>query len=223
MNVLAHLLPALREVRSPLVGGYLWLLAAWLLFGGFVPVSPLDSESNTWVLIGRLVEPLGVAGLTVVGSVTAYLVGSLVDEILAMPFEDLDVEIENLADRMRLSSAYENSAPDADVDLKASVESLIELTDPLSRQASEAKFRISTAAPLAVVAVVAKDLGVALMWSGVGMSAALFTHALLIRRRLRKRINDARKNYKRLNDSAIQRQHVRDNAVRSARDAQPRP
>lgn len=62
-----------------------------------------------------------------------------------------------------------------------------------------------------------------MMWSGLGASAALLAHALLVRRRLRDRINEARKNYKRLNDSAIQRQHVRDNAVRAAQRATEAP
>lgn len=88
MNVLAQLLPAIREVRSPLVGGYVWLLSAWLFFGDAVPASLRESQVEAWVLIGRLMDPLGAAGLAVVGSVAAYLVGSLAEEVLAMPLED---------------------------------------------------------------------------------------------------------------------------------------
>lgn len=106
-----------------MVGGYVWLLSAWLFFGDAVPASLRESQVEAWVLIGRLMDPLGAAGLAVVGSVAAYLVGSLAEEVLAMPLEDLDIEIENLADRMRLSNAYEDSASDADIDLKASVDS----------------------------------------------------------------------------------------------------
>jgi hypothetical protein len=31
--MLMNLLPGLRELRAPLVSGYLWLISAWLLLG----------------------------------------------------------------------------------------------------------------------------------------------------------------------------------------------
>lgn len=73
--MLSSLLPGLRDVRTPLAVGYLWLLIVWLWFGGTL------TESEAY---GRLADTfsqaafLGEAALLGAVSFTAYLLGSLV-------------------------------------------------------------------------------------------------------------------------------------------------
>ncbi len=75
MALFSSLVPGLREVRAPLISGYLWLLCAWLLFEPAVP-SPQDNEIyERLVAVGEIVGPLGLA---VTASVAAYLIGSLI-------------------------------------------------------------------------------------------------------------------------------------------------
>jgi hypothetical protein len=76
---LSSVLPGLREIRGPLVAGYLWLANGWLLFGGSLP------ERDESTLVHRVYEigdALSVVGLAAVSAVAAYLVGSLLDSAI---------------------------------------------------------------------------------------------------------------------------------------------
>jgi hypothetical protein len=58
--MLAQILPGFRDFRAPLVTGYLWLLAAWILLG-----KPLPSKARKDGLLGM------------VNALTEYLSGAL--------------------------------------------------------------------------------------------------------------------------------------------------
>ena len=85
---LSAVLPGLREVRAPLIAGYLYLLLIWLQWGDRL------EEGQDEGAIGKLVE-LGHALPTAVtlaaASVAAYLLGSLLDSVRARIAELLDV------------------------------------------------------------------------------------------------------------------------------------
>ena len=55
--MLTNLLPGLRDLRTPLATGYLYLAALWIVFGGLLP----DNDSATG-LIARIYELDGVLG-----------------------------------------------------------------------------------------------------------------------------------------------------------------
>jgi hypothetical protein len=79
VNTLFSLLPGLRELRAPLIGGYLWLSAAWLVWGQSVPTSGTDS---TYSRLWELINALGPVGDAAAVSVVAYLLGSLVQSVV---------------------------------------------------------------------------------------------------------------------------------------------
>jgi len=75
--MLASLLPGLRDLRTPLTVGYLWLLFGWFSFGDALPRSdPRDGGvvSRTYELVGILGAPAAVAAL----SFAAYVIGAIV-------------------------------------------------------------------------------------------------------------------------------------------------
>jgi hypothetical protein len=81
--VLTTLLPGVRELRAPLAAGYLWLLLAWIIMGDRFPTRAEAERAGG--PLGRLyaVEPLvATAGLLVIASVAAYLIGSLTTQAL---------------------------------------------------------------------------------------------------------------------------------------------
>src|SRR5687768_7664884 len=74
--MLAGLLPGLRQVRTPLAVGYMWLLVLWLLFADDLPRNPTDGS-----LISRVFELggfFGKAAVVATLSFVAYLIGSLI-------------------------------------------------------------------------------------------------------------------------------------------------
>jgi hypothetical protein len=73
--VLASLLPGVRELRAPLAAGYLWLLAAWLLFYDNVP-SKEEASGAVDALCG-LNDAATAIGLAIALSFLAYIIGSL--------------------------------------------------------------------------------------------------------------------------------------------------
>jgi hypothetical protein len=78
--VLMNLLPGLRELRAPLVSGYLWLISAWLLVGQWkwLPSGrpPGDGEvARLWDLGGTLGRTVVLAAVTFL----AYLIGSFLE------------------------------------------------------------------------------------------------------------------------------------------------
>jgi hypothetical protein len=80
--MLASLLPGLRDVRTPLTVGYLWLFIGWAWFGDRLPRTRPAGDG----LIARFFDLYGVLGLSaiaVVLSFLAYLLGAL----LTVPVE----------------------------------------------------------------------------------------------------------------------------------------
>lgn len=80
--MLASILPGLREIRTPLTVGYAWLLVAFLAVGYRLP----DMAAATGVLadlyrIGGVLTPAGIA---VLASVVAYLLGIVVVPVTAV-------------------------------------------------------------------------------------------------------------------------------------------
>lgn len=75
--MLSSLLPGLRQLRGPLAAGYLWLLLFWLAFGDELPTSD-ESKAGALDRAYRLEPVLSQLGLAVVGSVAAYVIGSIV-------------------------------------------------------------------------------------------------------------------------------------------------
>ncbi|MGH8742633.1 MAG: hypothetical protein ACREUN_17050, partial [Burkholderiales bacterium] len=80
--MLASLLPGLREIRAPLVSGYLWLVFFFLALHDQLP-SEADSDSVLQPLFG-LGADLSTLGIATVSGVAAYLVGSAVQEMLKL-------------------------------------------------------------------------------------------------------------------------------------------
>jgi hypothetical protein len=80
--LLASLLPGLREVRTPLAVGYLWLLVTWLLSADKVP--RIRPEGGGLVsAFFDLESLLGGGAVLAAVSFTAYLIGAL----LSLPLE----------------------------------------------------------------------------------------------------------------------------------------
>jgi hypothetical protein len=81
LNLLSALLPGFREVRAPLIGGYLWLFFAWLLLRANDAL-PERSDSQLLADLFDLGDSIGKVGLAITASVAAYVVGSLVIQVL---------------------------------------------------------------------------------------------------------------------------------------------
>jgi tetratricopeptide (TPR) repeat protein len=77
--LLFNLLPGLREIRAPLISGYLWLVFFFLTLHGKLPST--DDPDSALKPIFRIGEDLTTAGLVAVTGVAAYLVGSAMQEL----------------------------------------------------------------------------------------------------------------------------------------------
>jgi len=77
--VLMNLLPGLRELRAPLVSGYLWLISAWLFLGhrDWLPTRPSDhgEVARLWDLGDTLGKTVVLAAVSFI----AYLIGSFLE------------------------------------------------------------------------------------------------------------------------------------------------
>lgn len=69
------LIPGLREIRGPLLAGYLWMLAIWLSLGERLPDDQSDAVFERLWEAGGAIGPVGQAAAA---SVVAYLIGALV-------------------------------------------------------------------------------------------------------------------------------------------------
>lgn len=74
--MLSTLLPGIRELRVPLIVGYLWLLVLWLLFGQALLQVP--SAGGPIGRVQQLATYVGRPGTLAALSLTAYLLGSTV-------------------------------------------------------------------------------------------------------------------------------------------------
>lgn len=70
----SSLIPGMREVRAPLIGGYLWLLFAFLLVH---PEVPAAGDNRVYTELNEIADVVGPIGLAIAGAIAAYLVGSL--------------------------------------------------------------------------------------------------------------------------------------------------
>lgn len=75
--MLASLLPGLRDVRTPLATGYLWLLALWFLLHDVLPKT-VETASGPIKALFELGAWLGSAAVLAAISFAAYLIGCLV-------------------------------------------------------------------------------------------------------------------------------------------------
>ncbi|MFF4696460.1 hypothetical protein [Streptomyces chattanoogensis] len=75
--MLASLLPGLRELRTPLTVGYLWLICVWLWFHDVLPqrAAAHGAISDLYDLVGVLPSASFLAALTFI----AYFLGSIVE------------------------------------------------------------------------------------------------------------------------------------------------
>lgn len=78
MNVLASALPGLREIRGPVIAGYMWLIFAWVVVGPDLSARPEGEFLGALYDLGTEVGPLGIAAAT---GVFAYLLGSVSSEL----------------------------------------------------------------------------------------------------------------------------------------------
>jgi hypothetical protein len=72
--VLASLLPGLRDLRTPLVTGYLYMFATWLLFGDYLLPDPGTGVAARFYDLSTYV---GRSGTLAAVSFASYLLGSL--------------------------------------------------------------------------------------------------------------------------------------------------
>lgn len=75
MGALFAVLPGLREIRGPLAGGYIWLVIGWILWGDSLPT---EEDGPIYHHFAELVHAISPVGIAVLVSVTAFLIGSLV-------------------------------------------------------------------------------------------------------------------------------------------------
>lgn len=74
--IAAALLPGLREIRAPLVAGYVWCVVLWLMFEPAVTRSAQDG-SGAIAGVARLIDATPGIGVFAAASVLAYLLGAL--------------------------------------------------------------------------------------------------------------------------------------------------
>lgn len=143
-TLLACLLPGLRDVRTPLTVGYLWLFIAWLWFADRLP----RSGAGEGYAVGRtfeLLDLLGRAGVLASLTFTAYVVGALLTlpvHIITRPLSALlqllrrlgrshpNIGVTRLDDWLTVNSwqatsqDYQNEIADAGEQARANIEKL---------------------------------------------------------------------------------------------------
>lgn len=75
MSFFGSLIPGIREIRAPLIAGYLWLICGWLLIE---PHAPSPDGNRVYGRIAELTEVAGPVGRVIAISIAAYLIGSLI-------------------------------------------------------------------------------------------------------------------------------------------------
>ncbi|MBY8878023.1 hypothetical protein [Actinacidiphila acidipaludis] len=75
--MLSFLLPGLRELRTPLAAGYIWIANLWITIGGRLPSK--DPGHGPLSAAWKFGQFLGKPALLVVLSFAAYLVGSFLE------------------------------------------------------------------------------------------------------------------------------------------------
>lgn len=80
MHILASAVPGLREIRGPVIAGYIWFLFAWLMLAPDLQTRPDDRIVGALYDLAVLVGPIATAAAV---SVAAYLVGSVSQALFA--------------------------------------------------------------------------------------------------------------------------------------------
>jgi hypothetical protein len=179
-DVLAGLLPGLRELRAPLAAGYLWLLLLWLAFGDEFP-SAGEVHPGPVERLYQLEPVISSLGLAVVASVGAYVVGSIaVDMTVAIGrFFSSGLSKVGLGD-------YGLDRADAERREMAKVRLLDEsaaLHAEVDRPDSEASFRLALWPPTLALVIYASASIDPLWIFGLVLPLALAVQWLVLRRR----------------------------------------
>jgi hypothetical protein len=92
--MLASLLPGLRELRTPLAVGYMWLLNLWLVLHDVVPTKSTQGSSDTTKAVFQLGGIVGATASLAVLTFVAYVLGSMLTvtlgwNVLLMQPEDM--------------------------------------------------------------------------------------------------------------------------------------
>jgi hypothetical protein len=82
-SAVEQLLSGLRELRSPLAAGYLWLFFGWLVVDPQLAGKNLTGSLKS---IDRLGTFLGRIGIAISASVLAYLLGVVTEQLANLPF-----------------------------------------------------------------------------------------------------------------------------------------
>ena len=72
--MLSSLLPGLRDLRTPLTVGFLWLTSLWVLFGSRIPSSTAEADGLAHELF-RLTGAFGAPILLAASTFAAYIIG----------------------------------------------------------------------------------------------------------------------------------------------------
>lgn len=119
-TLLTSILPGLRDVRTPLACGYMWLVAAWLAFADHLPRTRPSAgiAASIWDLGGHVGKVAVLAAVTF----AAYLIGAVLEfdpirlwrsrgvpsasaVLQSFRFGGIEVEFQDLADQNREKSA----------------------------------------------------------------------------------------------------------------------
>jgi hypothetical protein len=84
MAFLTSLLPGVREVRAPLVAGYLWVLFGWLVAD---PSSPDEARVDLYDRLSEVLRAIGPVGQAVAVSILAFLLGSVLTTVAIKLFQ----------------------------------------------------------------------------------------------------------------------------------------
>ncbi len=196
MTVLSYLLPGLREVRGPLIGGYLWLLALWLRFGDHVPTGDQIRDGSVWDHLSRLDGVVGAISVVAAVSIAAYLTGALVGELI-----DKGMAVAIGGDEHHISTVGE-SQPETKY-----------LIDSTLRVYAESQLRFHVALPLVLVAIVLPSWQATLVTVVAAVLLAIHGVVLLLRTKARWALANSLSERKALNVDLAER-GVREARVR---------
>ena len=134
--MIANLLPGLRDLRTPLAVGYLWLVALWLLLHKYLPTS-IDAAKGPLKSLYELGDFVGEGVVLAAVTFVAYLLGSLlVKSFKARMWYDGKAE-DNEADFSVIQSAwFERVLLNTDLMDSASLQ-LISFVDNRLREAQD--------------------------------------------------------------------------------------
>ena len=200
MQFLSNLVPGLREARSALVGGYGWLFVAYLIIGE-VP----DTEGTRFE---SLADAIGPAGIAIVVSFVAYVIGSFVEDLFSnvvrirgarslladLPNDPRVVRFDpaspSLGVMRRAELDAQRDVAEALAELPERVWAEIErLESQIDRGNAEVLLRSSLIPPLTIASIY---LAIQESWwwaLGLAVSAALVFQVVLRTRRLRDELN----------------------------------